>query len=182
MALTNLPTSSVPLSTKNTYSISQVDIIDLTVDDDDDDENAQEQVDIFMSSTTQIKVEETQLSAGGETQRLSLSYHANNHSCAELHELLDTLSAKEREELARDVKVYKPGMKVRPFCLCLIHLILTRSQSADIISALLCNSKKQTTLSFKGKSPLRYKDRITALVMEKLGTRTTALSFTLSLQ
>jgi hypothetical protein len=115
--LTKLPTSqsrtlSAPLSTKNTYSISQIDIIDLTIDsDDDDDANAQGQVE---SSTTQIKVEEPRLSAGGEMQPLSLDYHANNHSCAELHELLDTLSAKEREELARDVKVYKPGMKVRP--------------------------------------------------------------------
>ena len=72
-----------------------------------------------MRSTTQIKAEETQLSAGDGIRRLSLSYHANNHSCAELHELLDTLSAKEREELARDVKVYKPGMKVRPFLLML---------------------------------------------------------------
>ena len=98
--------------------MNQIDIIDLTVDGDDgDDENTQEQVDIYIRSTTQIKTEETQLSAGDGIQRLSLSYHANNHSCAELHELLDTLSAKEREELARDVKVYKPGMKVRYFLL-----------------------------------------------------------------
>jgi len=116
-SLTEPPTSQtskhlVPLSPKNKHSVNQIDIIDLTVDDDD--ENAQEQ-DIHMRSITQIQAEETELSAGGGVQRLSLDYHAKNHSCAELHELLEALSTKEKEELAKDVKVYKAGMKVRPF-------------------------------------------------------------------
>lgn len=128
-----------------------------------------------MRSTTQPKAEEAQVSAEGGMQQPSLAYHASNHSYAELHDLLDTLSAKEREGLARDVKVYKPGMKVRPFLPMIYPLILTRSQSADLISALLSNSRKQTTLNFKGRSPLEYKDRITTMVMEKLGTRTAAL-------
>ena len=106
-------TRSVPLSTKNTYSTNQIEIIDLTADDDDDDnDNVQEQVRIHIKSTTP-NAEPNELSAGTGVQRLSLSYYARNHSCAELYELLETLSAKEREELARDVKVYKPGMKVR---------------------------------------------------------------------
>ena len=118
--LTKLPTSqssklSVPLNTKNTYSVNQVDIIDLTISDDDDDGNVQVQAGICMKSTTQIKAEETQLSAEGGMRQPSLAYHASNHSCAGLRELLDTLSAKEREGLARDVKVYTPGMKVHPF-------------------------------------------------------------------
>ena len=126
-----------------------------------------------MRSTIQIKTEpneEPQLSAGGGVQRLSLDYHANDHSCAELHELLETLSAKEKEELARDVKVYKPGMKVR--LLLSVHLrpILTCQQSADLISALLRNSKKQTTLNFKGKSCIKYQDRITGMIVKRLGT------------
>ena len=69
----------------------------------------------------QIKNEETQLPARGRMQRLSTAYHANNHSCAELHELLDTLNVEEKKKLARRVEVYKPGMKVRSFLpmLCL---------------------------------------------------------------
>lgn len=106
--------SALP-GTKKAYSANQIEIIDLTIDDDDDIENLQQQVSIPMGTTTQIKaepIEAPQVSAGGESQRLSLAYHANNHSCAKLHELLETLSVKEKEELARDVKVYKPGMKV----------------------------------------------------------------------
>ena len=114
--LTESSTShSAPPSIKNAHSANQIEIIDLTIDDDDDAENLQEQVSIPMITTTDIKaapIEEPQLPAGGGVQRLSLAYHANNHSCAKLHELLETLGVKEKEELARNVKVYKPGMKV----------------------------------------------------------------------
>jgi hypothetical protein len=114
--LSTSKSSKRPVTTKNMYSANQVDIIDLTLDDDDDDdENAQEKRGSHTTSTPETKAEpneEPQLSAGGGVQRLSLVYHANNHTCANLGELLETLSAKEREELAREVKVYKPGMKV----------------------------------------------------------------------
>ena len=105
-------TLSAPFPTK---SINQLDIIELAVDSSDDDENTREQVGIHMRSRTQIKTEETQLSTKGGMQRLSSAYHANNHSCADLHELLDTLNADEKQKLARRAKVYKPGMKVRSF-------------------------------------------------------------------
>ena len=186
--LTKLPTSqssqhSGPLSTKNTYSTNQIDIIDLTVDDDDDDEDENVQGQVGMGSTTQTKTEpneEPRLSTGGGAQPLSLAYHANNHTCAGLRALLETLSAKETQELARDVKVYKPGMKVRSLLPCTFHIMFIRPQSADLISGLLRNSNKQTTLNFKGKTPINYKDRITSMVIEKLGAHTTAPSSTRS--
>ena len=136
---------SVPLSTKNAYSTNQIDIIDLTIDDDDD-ENMQEEVSIHVRSTTQIKAEpkeEPQLSAGGGVQRELLAYHAKNHSCAELHDLLETLSAKEREELARDVKVYKPGMKVR--LLLFMHCIIYAHKLTEYRSHLRAPQKLKET-------------------------------------
>ena len=108
-----------------------------------------------MRSTTQTKAEEAQLSAEGGMHQPSLAYHANNHSCAELHELLDTLSAKEREGLARDVKVYKPGMKVRP-CLHIFcpHYTHTLTECWSHVSASQ-QLKKTNDAQFQGKVPLR---------------------------
>ena len=98
-----------------TKSKNQIDIIELAVDSSDDDESARAQVGTHMRSTMQIKNEETQLPARGGMQRLSPAYHANNHSRAELRELLDTLNVEEKKELAKHFKVYKPDMKVRSF-------------------------------------------------------------------
>ncbi len=158
--LTKLPTSqssklSVTLNTKNTYSVNQVDIIDLTISDDDDDGNVQEQAGIYMRSTKQNKTEETQLSAEDGMQQPSLAYHARNHLCADLHELLDTLSAKEREGLARDVKVYTPGMKVCPslpmFCPPYTHMLIECWSYVSTSEQF----QKTNNAQFQGKVPLR---------------------------